>query len=83
MSAAEHTSNQRAINQKEWEDPENWSTIYFSKRDTRAMVPKRNPKLGWTVNFGHPLGGKSIYAIFLLLFIVGFIVGYGYGMPAQ
>lgn len=45
-------------NQSEWENPRNWSGgvfgIYKSERDTRLWVPKRNPKLGWTVNFAKP-----------------------------
>jgi len=42
---------QEEINQAEWENPDNWSTIYFSKKDSGTWVPKRNPKHGWTINF--------------------------------
>lgn len=30
---------QDIINQAEWKNPDNWSTIYFSKKDSRACVP--------------------------------------------
>jgi uncharacterized membrane protein len=50
------------INEREWRDPANWTgrvlPRYASERDTRLWVPKRNPALGWTINFGHP---ASVY----------------------
>lgn len=47
------------INEAEWRDPANWSWrgplgIYSSKRDTRLLVPKASPAMGWTLNFAHP-----------------------------
>ena len=41
----------------EQEKPENWiwGVIYFNKRDPRFLVAKRNPILGWTFNFAHPI----------------------------
>jgi uncharacterized membrane protein len=66
----ENNRTQDEINQAEWENPDNWSTIYFSKKDSRACVPKKNPKHGWTINFGNPSGALWIYyllGIFLLL----------------
>ncbi len=63
------------INQAEWQNPDNWSTIYFSKKDSRASVPKRNPKHGWTINFGHPAGARWIYYLFALFFVLGAILG--------
>ena len=51
---------QDEINRAEWENPENWSDnlvgVYFSKRDTRVWVPKRNPGLGWTLNMARREG---------------------------
>jgi uncharacterized membrane protein len=47
---------QDAIDQQEWEKPENWTGwlgTYRSTRDSRLWVPKRNPRLGWTLNFAH------------------------------
>jgi len=41
----------------EWGKPENWSGgwlgIYSDPRDPRVWVPKRNPMMGWTLNFAH------------------------------
>lgn len=76
---AEH-KDQEEINRAEWEDPNNWSTIYFSKRDSRPSVPKRNPKQGWTINFAHPKGARWIYYLMLLFFTLGFIIGAGFGI---
>ena len=47
---------QDVINQQEWESPENWTGwfgTYRSARDARLWVPKKNPRLGWTLNFAH------------------------------
>lgn len=68
---------QKEINQEEWENPDNWSTIYFSKRDSRASVPKKNPAHGWTINFAHPDGAKWIYYLMLIFFSIGSVVGAG------
>ena len=44
--------------QREWEDPDNWHGgfwgIYKSEKDSRLLVPKKNPKMGWTFNFAKP-----------------------------
>lgn len=48
--------SQDLINQREWDRPENWRGFlgsYRSGRDIRIWVPKRNPRLGWTLNFAH------------------------------
>mgnify|MGYP006981144645 CR=1 FL=1 len=71
--------DKEAINQAEWEDSDNWSTIYFSKRDSRSSVPKRNPKLGRTINFAHPKGARWIYYLMLLFFSLGLMIGTGLG----
>jgi len=47
------------LNEMEWRNPANWSWrgplgVYSSKRDTRLLVPKATPMMGWTLNFGHP-----------------------------
>ena len=68
---------QDEINQEEWERPENWTgalCIYRSARDVRIWVPKRNPKLGQTLNFAHAgawwtLLGLSIVPIALLILL--------------
>ncbi len=72
--------DQKAINRAEWEDPENWSTIYFSKLDSRPSVPKRNPKHGWTIYFGHPKGARWIYYLMLFFFALGLVIGLAIGI---
>jgi uncharacterized membrane protein len=47
------------INEMEWRNPSNWTWrgplgLYASKRDTRLIVPKATPMMGWTLNFAHP-----------------------------
>jgi len=32
---------QDELNQAEWENPDNWTTIYFSKKDSRSWIPKK------------------------------------------
>jgi uncharacterized membrane protein len=60
---------QDEINQAEWEDPDNWSDglfgVYFSKRDTRVLVPKRGRR-GWTLNLGQKRG-SFLFVFYLLL----------------
>jgi uncharacterized membrane protein len=52
-------------------DPSNWKwgVFYYNKQDPRIFPPKRNPSLGWTVNFGNT---KSIFVFVLLT--IGLIV---------
>ena len=68
-------SYQDEINKAEWENPDNWSTIYFSKKDSRTCVPKKNPRHGWTVNFATPSGGRWIYYFLILFFLLGVFAG--------
>ena len=47
-------------------NPNNWKGIfYFNKQDYRIIVPKKNPYLGWTLNFASP------YTYIFLLAIIG------------
>ncbi|MEM8639571.1 MAG: hypothetical protein AAGG51_12260 [Cyanobacteria bacterium P01_G01_bin.54] len=66
---------QAQINEAEWHNPDNWSTIYFSKKDSRTVVPKQNPTQGWTINFGSPAGSLWIYYFMGLFALLGFAVG--------
>ena len=50
---------QDQINEQEWENLDNWTLpvgFYFSKKDSRVMVPKRAKWMGWTFNLGQPAG---------------------------
>ena len=38
-----------------WRNPAHWTTWgYNCKDDPRVIVPKRNPTMGWTMNWAHP-----------------------------
>jgi uncharacterized membrane protein len=55
-------------NRTEWENPANWSgpkwaSVYFSKRDTRTVVPKQLPWMGWTVNLGKTAGVFTLMGV--------------------
>jgi hypothetical protein len=54
-----------------WSDPANWplAGLYYCKGDPRIIVPKRNPRFGWTMNFAH----TSTW-VALLLLVVSVIV---------
>jgi hypothetical protein len=61
-----------------WNDPKNWGIVYRCAEDPRVIVRKRNPLVGWTINFAHPLAGFAVLlsvaiAIgpFLLLMLFG------------
>ena len=70
-----YNKTQDEINQAEWENPDNWTTIYFSKKDSRSWVPKKNPRHGWTINFGSPYGARWIYYLFILFLLLGILFG--------
>ncbi len=62
---------QDEINAREWGDLDNWSgprwlSVYFSKKDSRTLVPKQVRWMGWTVNLGSRFG---------VYWLVGAIVG--------
>jgi uncharacterized membrane protein len=46
-------------------DPDNykWGFFYFNRDDLRAVVPKRNQWMGWTLNFAQPLAWVIILGI--------------------
>ena len=68
-------------NNREWNNSDNWTLpigFYFSKKDTRWLVPRPNQNLGWTFNLGHKKGALafllSFIAPILLLILVLFMV---------
>ena len=66
--------SQSEINQCEWKDPDNWSgpkwlSVYFSKRDSRVLVPKQIPWTGGTLNLGRTAGVVWLILIILSLAI--------------
>ncbi len=59
-------------NNAEWAKEENWSLFYFSKKDTRWIVPKKN-RMGWTFNLGQTKGGLVFLASMILPFLIALI----------
>ena len=52
---------------------DNWKGIFYvNRKDPRILVPKINPKMGWTLNFGH------VYAYIGLIAIIAIIIAAGY-----
>ena len=70
---------QTRVNEAEWQKPGNWTgskwlSVYFSKRDSRAWVPKQIPALGSTVNLGNPHGAFALLAIVSAIIIALIVV---------
>ena len=60
---------QTEIDDAEWNNPGNWHWgFYFSRRDSRSFVEKKNPSMGATINFARPAGYGFI------LGVLGFVV---------
>lgn len=82
---------QDEINQAEWENPDNWTAstglaVYFSKADTRAWVPKREPWQGSTLNLGTKGGVRWLYGLFggvFLLFNLIWLVVFLFARPFE
>ncbi len=50
-------------------NPANWKGVFYvNRKDPRLIVPKINPQLGWTFNFG------SIYSYIAIILIIAIIV---------
>jgi len=60
------------LKEKWHEDPKNWilGFLYFNKSDHRIWVPKRNPYMGWTVNFASPYSYLILALIITLILIL-------------
>ncbi len=76
---AKSLTEQTAINEAEWRNPQNWTgpkwlSVYFSKRDSRAWVPKQIPRFGQTVNLGNPRGAFALLAIASAIIVLAIIV---------
>lgn len=79
---------QEQTNEREWQDPANWTLpvgIYFSKRDTRWIVPKRNPMLGWTFNLATQKGAWFFLGSFLIpiILLAAVILVFAFAMTAR
>ena len=66
--------NQDEINQREWNNPDNWGRVfafYRSRLDTRVWVPKQKSWMGRTLNFGNPVG--RLWALLLVLLPIALV----------
>ena len=64
-----------------WKDPRNrkWG-VYFCKADPRAIVPKFNKWLGWTVNAARPSAIPILLFVGAILFVPAYIAAKGAGI---
>jgi len=61
----EAENTQKLINQQQWDNPANWSgsglwSIYFSKDDSRTLIPHRIRWLGFTLNMAKNVAVYSL-----------------------
>jgi len=54
---------------------DNWKGIFYvNRKDPRIIVPKMNPSLGWTLNFGHVYAYLGLVVIILIGVVFQFLV---------
>lgn len=54
---------------------DNWIGIFYvNHKDPRIIVPKLNPSLGWTLNFGHVYAYLGLAVIILIIIVFQFLV---------
>lgn len=54
---------------------DNWKGIlYINRKDPRVLVPKLNPLLGTTLNFGNPYAYLGIILIILIIAVSQFFI---------
>lgn len=49
-------------------------SFYVNKNDKRVIVPKQNPMMGWTLNFGNPTTYIIIVAFIIIIYLTKQIV---------
>ncbi len=48
-------------------NPNNWKGIFYvNSKDSRVLVPKLNPSMGWTLNFGNKYTYLGLIAIIII-----------------
>ena len=47
-----------------------WGVFYYNPEDKRIFPPKRNPWMGWTVNFGNPISIITFVILTVVLIII-------------
>ena len=67
--------NQEQLNEKEWENPENWKLgiFYYSHKDTRFWVPKRS-MMGRRRYGGTPNMAKKGARTYMMLILGGMLL---------
>jgi uncharacterized membrane protein len=45
-----------------------WGIFYYNKDDKRIFPPKRNPNLGWTINFANPYSFLAFVALLVAVY---------------
>ncbi len=57
------------------QESNNWiGIIYFNRKDSRVIVPKRVSGMGWTLNFANPYTYIIIIAIVSILVISNYLL---------
>lgn len=52
-------------------NPNNWRGIFYvNSKDSRVIVPKINPSMGWTLNFGNPYTYLGLVAIIIAVVVI-------------
>lgn len=68
------TKPDRLLNESMNKDPRSWKGILYSNiNDSRVFVPKRNPAMGWTLNFANPLSYLILLAIIMILIFISYL----------
>jgi len=57
-------------------DPEKykWGIFYYNPADKRAVVPKRNMGLGYTLNFAQPMAWVGILGFIAFAVLMSYLV---------
>jgi uncharacterized membrane protein len=67
----EDPDNPSPETQERWrKDPDNWiwGLFYYNKEDRRLLPPKRNPIMGFTINFANP--NSVLFFVIMMLFFL-------------
>lgn len=53
----------------------NWiGVLYFNRKDSRVIVPKRISGMGWTLNFANPFTYIILIAIISIIIISNYLL---------
>jgi len=61
-------NHDKEFNEAMNKNPNNWKGIFYvNSKDPRVLVPKLNPLMGWTLNFGNKYTYLGIIAIIIIV----------------